>query len=400
MRSGQSSDKIFLHYNQKKNREEVLEKTAIFSFEKTFQSSHMIGDVDFLNILMHGENTDAMKYLFTRDDVKGKIRLIYIDPPFATGRFFNGATLKKSPLTALDHAYDDRLQGPEFVEFLRERLILLHELLAEDGSIYVHIDWKMSHYVRVVMDEIFGPENFINEITRIKCNPKGMPRQGFGNYKDTILFYSKGPNFIWNDSREKFTEGELNRLFGKVDETGRRYTTFPLHANGEVVNGETGQPWRGRMPPKGSHWQYKHEDLDRLDAEGLIVWSKSGNPRRKVYADDAILRGKKRQDIWDFKDPPYPLYPTEKNTDMLKVIIEASSNKGDIVMDAFCGSGSTLLSAESLERHWIGIDRSPLAIRITKEKLSKIKNPHPYAVYEGSDSIRISQENPEAEESS
>ncbi len=364
-----SSDKIDLEYPDKKSYVNVIENTNKMKVGSSFTSSFSKEDIEFYNMLIFSDNLRALRYLY--DDFKGKIRLIYIDPPYATGRLFNGESLKKSHLTGDDLAYDDRMLGSQYIEFLRSRMIFLRELLAEDGSIYVHIDWKMSHYVRVVMDEIFGPEHFVNEISRIKCNPKGMPRQGYGNYKDNILFYSKGNNFLWNDSREPFTDEEIARLFSKVDGNGRRYTTFPLHANGPVSEGETGKAWRGRLPPKGAHWQYKQKDLDKLDEDGLIIWSKNGNPRRKVYADDAIKRGKKRQDIWDFKDPQYAIYPTEKNLDMLKVIIEASSNPRDIVLDAFCGAGTTLRAAESLGRRWIGIDNSPVAISIVRDWLQK-----------------------------
>jgi len=182
---------------------------------------------------------------------------------------------------------------------LRKRLILLREILAEDGSIYVHIDYKIGHYVKVIMDEVFGKENFINDITRIKCNPKNFDRKGFGNIKDLILFYSKGASYIWNEPREEFTDEDIKRLFPKVDKDGRRYTTTPLHAPGETRNGPTGRPWKGLKPPKGRHWRYSPEELTRLDKEGLIEWSSTGNPRKKIYADEMLGKGKKRQDIWD-----------------------------------------------------------------------------------------------------
>ena len=136
------------------------------------------------------------------------------------------------------------------------------------------------------------------------------------------------------------------------------------------------------MPPKGSHWQYLPEVLDKFDEQGLIEWSPKGNPRRKYYADEAIKKKKKRQDIWEFKDPYYPLYPTQKNLEMLKVIVEASSNPGDIVLDAFCGSGTTLIAAEELGRRWIGIDNAKVAISVAKERLLELKNISGFSVYE------------------
>ena len=278
-------------------------------------------------------------------------------------------------------AYIDRLHGSEYFEFLRERLILMRELLADDGSIYVHIDCKIGHYVKILMDEIFGEENFINDITRIKCNPKNFPRKAYGNIKDMILFYSKTNKYIWNDPREPYTQEDIEKLFPKIDENGRRYTTVPLHAPGETKNGATGKAWRGMLPPKGRHWRYPPEVLEELDKKGLIEWSKRGVPRLKIYADEFIKKGKRRQDIWEFKDPQYPSYPTEKNLDMHKVIIEASSNSGDIVLDAFAGSGTTLVAAEMLGRRWIGIDNSPYAIKISIKRLLKMKNCRLFTLY-------------------
>jgi adenine-specific DNA-methyltransferase len=231
------------------------------------------------------------------------------------------------------------------------------------------------------MDKIFGEENFINHIVRIKCNPKNFSRAGYGNIHDMILFYSKSKSYVWNEAREEFSEDEIRRLFPKVDKLGRRYTTTPLHAPGETRNGVTGLPWRGIKPPKGRHWRYPPEELDRLDREGLIEWSPSGNPRKIIYADEIIQKGKKRQDVWEFKDPPYPIYPTEKNLEMLKVIIQASSNPDDIVLDCFAGSGTTLVAAEALGRRWIGIDNSEIAIEVIQKRLSSMKKVSAFGLY-------------------
>jgi adenine-specific DNA-methyltransferase len=264
-------------------------------------------------------------------------------------------------------AYDDSLIGSEYLEFIRERLILIKELLSEKGSIYVHIDCKIGHYVKVLMDEIFGKKNFINDITRIKCNPKNFERKGFGNIKDMILFYSKSGNHIWNEPKLPMSEEDIKRLFRKKDKDGRRYTTIPLHAPGETTNGATGQPWRGMMPPKGRHWRCPPSELEELDRKGLIEWSKNGVPRKKIYADEK--NGKKIQDILEYKDLQNPRYPTEKNLELLKLIVFASSNKDSIVFDCFCGSGTTLKAAQELGRTWIGIDKSEQAIKISLNRL-------------------------------
>lgn len=265
-------------------------------------------------------------------------------------------------------AYDDSLIGPEFLEFIRERLILLRELLSDKGSIYVHIDYKIGHYIKILMDEVFGKKNFLNDLTRIKCNPKNFGRKAYGNVKDMILFYSKTGNHIWNNPKASMSEEDIKRLFKKIDKDGRRYTTIPLHAPGETINGATGQPWKGMMPPKGRHWRCSPSKLEELDKQGLIEWSKTGVPRKKIYADEND--GKKIQDILEFKDPQNPSYPTEKNFDLLKLIVNASSSTNSIVLDCFCGSGTTLKAAQELGRNWIGIDKSEEAINVALKKLT------------------------------
>lgn len=315
----------------------------------------------------------VMQSLIRDCNMKNRIDLVYIDPPFSTNTLFkhnHERTATVSSSDADDVAYSDKLRGPEFIEFLRERLILIRELMAEHASIYLHIDYKIGHYVKIIMDEIFGEKNFRNDITRIKCNPKNFARKGYSNIKDLILFYSKSDTFIWNEPHQELTAQDIKRLFPKVDKQGRRYTTTPLHAPGETRNGNTGKPWKGMLPPKGRHWRYAPSVLDELDAKGLIEWSKTGNPRKIIYASQAEEKGKRVQDIWEFKDSPYPSYPTEKNIDLLKLIITTSSNPGQTVLDCFCGSGSTLLAAQQLNRYWIGIDLSPVAIKRTLERFT------------------------------
>ena len=323
------------------------------------------------NKLIQGENLIALRALL--ESYRGQVSLIYIDPPFATnGEYRVGdtrtGTVSSSPADTL--AYADTLVGAEFLDFLRERLVLLRELLADNGSIYLHIDYKIGHYVKVLMDEVFGQRNFRNDITRIKCNPKNFPRKGYGNVKDLILFYSKSGNVIWNDPQVPLSEADKERLFRKVDADGRRYTTIPLHAPGETVNGSTGQAWRGLLPPRGRHWRSEPAVLEELDRQGLIEWSANRVPRKKIFADEKATR--RMQDIWEFKDPPYPVYPTQKNLELLQFIIATSSNTGDLVLDCFCGSGTTLLAAQSMNRRWIGIDNSEPAIAAARKRLAEM----------------------------
>ncbi|MBR1526952.1 MAG: site-specific DNA-methyltransferase [Prevotella sp.] len=323
------------------------------------------------NILIKGNNISGMKWLLD-NGYKGKIDLVYIDPPFATGGTFskdkNGrvATISKSSDSIL--AYSDTLQGKDYINYLKERVLLIRELLSDKGSFYLHIDYKIGHYVKVMLDEVFGIDNFRNDITRIKCNPKNFERIGYGNIKDMILFYTKGKRPIWHNPTFPSTKEEIERLYTKIDSNGRRYTTVPIHAPGETKNGESNKPFRGIYPPKGRHWRCSVEELEELDRQGLIEWSSKGNPRKINYADDHIT--KKAQDIWEFKDPSYPIYPTEKNLDLLKFIIEASSDEDSIVMDCFCGSGTTMVAASICNRRWIGIDKSEVAIETVKNRFN------------------------------
>ena len=220
-----------------------------------------------------------------------------------------------------------------------------------------------------MMDEVFGIENFRSDITRIKCNPKNFDRVGYGNIKDLILFYTKTATPIWNEPRWEYSEKDIEKLFPKIDKQGRRYTTVPIHAPGESANP---QPFKGIMPPKGRHWRTEVSMLEELDRNGLIEWSANGNPRKINYANEQD--GKRVQDVWlDYKDPQYPTYPTEKNQEFIDMIIQTSSNEDSIVLDCYCGSGTTLKSATDNGRIWIGIDRSEVAIKATKEKLGQQK---------------------------
>lgn len=311
-----------------------------------------------INCLYYGDNLPILASFLKNPNIIGKAKLIYIDPPFATKSVFQSRS-------QVD-AYSDLLAGSHYIEFIRRRLIFLRELLADDGSIYVHLDENMAFHIKVIMDEIFGKRNFRNWITRKKCNPKNYTKKTFGNISDYILFYTKSDNYIWNRPFEGWTNEKADKEYQYIEpETGRRYKKVPIHAPG-VRNGETGQPWRGMNPPPGKHWQYTPKNLDMMDARGEIYWSENGNPRRKVYLDES--NGIPVQDIWlEYRDAhnqniAITGYPTEKNPNLLSRIIQASSNVGDLVLDCFAGSGTTLAVADQLERRWIGIDNSSEAI--------------------------------------
>jgi adenine-specific DNA-methyltransferase len=263
--------------------------------------------------------------------------------------------------------------GPEYLEGIRQRVILLRELLADDGSLYLHLDEKMVFHVKLILDEVFGPGQYRNCIARKKCNPKNYTRKTYGNVADFVLFYTKTAEYVWNRPTEPWTPDRAKEYQYVEERTGRRFMKVPVHAPG-VRNGETGKPWRGALPPPGKHWQYPPATLDEMDARGEIYWSANGNPRRKVYLDESPGVGV--QDIWlDFRDAHNQNvritgYPTEKNPDLLRRVIEASSNPGDLVLDCYAGSGTTLAVAAELGRDWIGVDNSPEAIATTLDRFA------------------------------
>ena len=322
---------------------------------------------DSSNRLYFGDNASVLKDLLKDKSIKGKVRLIYIDPPYATNSVFQ--TRKQQD------AYTDLLTGEKYIDSMRERFLLMKDLLANDGSIYVHLDNKMVFHIKVLMDEIFGAANFRSMITRKKCKSKNFTKNSFGNISDYILFYTKSANSVWHKQYEAWTDEKILKEYPFIEEkTDRRYKKVPIHAPG-TRNGTTGKEWKGMMPPKGKHWQFTPDKLDEFDRKREIYWSKTGNPRRKVYLDES--KGLALQDIWlDYLDvnnqnTQTTGYPTEKNIEMLKRIILASSNKGDLVMDCFAGSGTTLVAADDLHRNWIGVDIGSESIKVI---LNRFKN--------------------------
>jgi len=348
-----------LHYPGKLDRDTVL-STPPAEVAQVWQ-----GTSD-TNRLYFGDNLSLLAALLQDPAMRGQVRLVYIDPPFATNSVFKSR--KQS------EAYSDTLVGTHFVEFLRRRLILLHELLADDGSIYIHLDQTMVFHIKLIMDEIFGRQNLRNLITRKKCNPKNYTRKTYGNISDHILYYAKSSSPVWNRAYKPWSVERAMEEYSSVEEeTGRLFKKVPVHAPG-TRNGETGKPWKGMNPPPGKHWQYTPAKLDEMDARGEIYWSPTGNPRRKIYLDQSP--GIPVQDIWlEFRDAHNQMvkitgYPTEKNPDLLARIIEASSNPGDLVLDCFSGSGTTIAEASRLGRHWIGMDNSSEAIITTLERFA------------------------------
>ena len=359
---GLSGGELHLSYAGKRSTSDIITNCPRAKLTVAQSSKQSQG---WTNRLYFGDNFPILGSLLDDPAIRGQVSLVYIDPPYSTNSVFESRQQKA--------AYQDLVSGAAFVEALRERLVLLRELISDRGSIYVHLDENMAFPMKIVMDEVFGSANFRNIITRKKCNTKNYTRLTYGNISDFILFYSKTDTYIWNRPVIAWSEDKGKKEYTYVEAaTGRRFKKVPVHAPG-VRNGETGKPWRGVLPPPGKHWQYPPSVLDEMDRRGEMFWSSNGNPRRKIYLDESD--GIPVQDIWmDFKDAhnqniDITGYPTEKNIEMLEQIVSASSNPGDLVLDCFAGSGTTLAAAANLGRRWIGMDNSKEAISTIVNRL-------------------------------
>ncbi len=367
------------------------------------------------NTLFYGDNLPILREYIPSESID----LVYLDPPFNSSRTYNvlfrqeGGRESEAQIAAFDdtwhwnEAAEDTYQelvreGPphvaEMLSALRgfiaggktggnqmmaylvmmaARLVELHRVLKPTGSLYIHCDPTASHYLKIVLDTIFGPENFQNEIVWKRTSAHSSAKK-YGPVHDVILFYSKSPSFIWIPQHQPFSDSYLGSHYRSRNDQGRSYTLSDLTAMG-TRKGSSGQPWRGFDPnSKGNHWKFTVERLDELDAEGRIYWPKKdgGWPRYIRYLDE--VKGIPMQDTWMDIDPVNAQaaerlgYPTQKPLALLERIISASSNSGDIVLDPFCGCGTTVAAAQKLGRRWIGIDITHLSIALQKYRLKEM----------------------------
>jgi len=336
-------------------------------------------DKQKMNRLIWGDCLLAMQALLAQG-YEGKINLIYIDPPFDSKADYShrmtleGNEFTKEPSVIERLAYKDTWTGgtDSYLDMLYPRLQLMKRLLAEDGSIYVHCDWHVNAYVRTLLDEVFGKTNFRNEIARQSVFAHSDPQQ-FGRNHDNILFYSKSDNWVWNTQYQEYDKSYLESGFRSIEpETGRRYQLVSLNAPG------AGPPkffcGKLRTPPTGRHWAGAlGKTIEELEEEGRIIISSNDVPRVKYYLDE--MEGKVCQSIWtDVFDPQSQSaekigYDTQKPKALLKRIIEASSNKGNLVADFFAGSGTTGTVAEKLGRRWIMCELGKVGIQVTRARL-------------------------------
>ena len=298
------------------------------------------------------------------------IDLIYLDPPFFSNRHYEVIWGDEAEV----RSFNDRWEGgvQVYIEWMRERMLEMQRILKPTGSIYLHCDWHAAHYLKVMMDGIFGAANFRNEITWKRFSAKNDPNR-YGRSHDTILFYTHSNKYTWNVQYGPFEADYVEQNYRYVEkETGRRYRRGDLTAN--KPGGDVDYEWHGAKPYKGRHWAYSREKMDQMLAEGRIEFRKTGMPVYKRYLDEQP--GVPLQDFWtDIRlhagSKERLGYPTQKPEALLERIIVASSNEGDIVLDPYCGCGTTVAVAERLKRQWIGIDISPTAVALMKRRLVK-----------------------------
>lgn len=374
------------------------------------------------NTLFYGDNLSILRE-YVPDE---SIDLIYLDPPFNSNRSYNvlfkdeSGHQSEAQITAFDDTwhwgpsaetvYDELAMGKNLEvgamivalrQFIHEnqmmaylvmmaaRLVELHRVLKPTGSLYLHCDSTASHYLKIILDTVFGVENFRAEIVWKRTGAHNLSLGWDANH-DTILCYSKSKTFTWNQQYERYDEGYISR-FKRVDPDGRKWQDVALTAGGAAVSTEarSQQPWRGHYPPAGRNWSAPRlvtdflqlprnmdvlEKLEKMDEAGFIYWPPNGGvPRFKQYLD--MLPGSPVTDNWNDIAPINSQaqerlgYPTQKPLALLERILQASSNPSDLVLDPFSGCGTAISAAQKLGRRWVGIDITHLAIAMHKSRL-------------------------------
>ena len=358
------------------------------------------------NILYYGDNIYWLRRM-----KEETVDLIYLDPPFNSNRNYNvlfkdeKGTESEAQIIAFEdtwhwnqateEAYDELVndapsnvvrmiaapresigtnQMMAYLVMMTVRLVELRRVLKPTGSLYLHCDPTASHYLKIILDAIFGPEQFRSEIVWKRTSAHSSANR-HGPVHDTLLFYSKSDRYPWNQQYQPYDEEYITTFFEYVDPDGRRWRRSDLTGAG-TRNGETGKPWRGiDVTAKGRHWAFPPDELDRLESAGRIHWphKADGMPRLKQYLDD--MPGVPLQGVWADIPPIHNLsaerlgYPTQKPLTLLERIINASSNPGDVVLDPFRGCGTAITAAQKLGRQWIGIDITHLSIALMKYRL-------------------------------
>ncbi|MBA3736778.1 MAG: site-specific DNA-methyltransferase, partial [Actinobacteria bacterium] len=357
------------------------------------------------NFLYYGDNLDVLRR-YVKDE---SVDLVYLDPPFNSNATYSvlfghvDGTKSAAQIQAFEDTWswdevaaktfqDTVKQGgrvaealvafrtliPEstmlaYLSMMAPRLTQLRRVLKLTGSLYLHCDPTASHYLKLLLDAVFGPENFRSEIIWKRTTAHSSAKR-FGPVHDVILYYVKSAKATWNPQVAPHSEKYLTAKYRYQDERGT-YRLSDLTGSG-IRHGESGDVWRGfDVTAKGRHWMHPPSELEMLDADGRVYWPpKGGFPAYKRYLEKGS--GRPLQDVWTDIDPINSQalerlgYPTQKPVALMDRIILASTDPGGVVLDPFCGCGTTIAAAEKLKRHWIGIDLTALAISLIKSRLT------------------------------
>lgn len=359
------------------------------------------------NALYFGDNLEILRKYIPDESVD----LVYLDPPFNSNKAYNIIFQDKSGKSSsaqirafedtwywteeTQTAFDEIMSGDyrvelkqmmqAFVDFMGTtdlmaylimmaiRLVELHRVLKPTGSLYLHCDPTASHYLKILMDQIFGLQCFKNEVVWKRIDAKGNVQKKFGWIHDRLLFYTKTKQWKWNQQYMDYDEEYVENFYNKVDDQGRRYMSGDLTAPMSRASKGQVYAWKGYTPPPSRCFVYNKEKMAEIEKQGRIEYTRNGCPRFKRYLDEMI--GNKCPDIWiDIKIASKDErlgYPTQKPLALLERVISASSNKGDVVLDPFCGCGTAVAAAEKLGRKWIGIDVTHLAISLIKKRMTE-----------------------------
>jgi DNA modification methylase len=355
------------------------------------------GETEWRNRLIWGDKKYVLPSLLP--EFANSVDLVYIDPPFDTGADFSyhvevpnhdvdSTSFTKLPSVIEQKAYRDTwgvgpTQLDSYLRWFYETLVFLDELLRPSGNIYIHLDWHVAHYGKVVADEVFGIDNFQNEIIWKRALTHNDPK-GYGRIHDTLLFYKK-PLADFKVPYSEYDKEYLDQAYRHYDPDGRRYRLLPLHATHEFSSTDTNTRRFGNRvlrPPSGKYWRWSQKKIDEAMKSGLILVSEGGVPQYKKYLDEA--KGVPPQSIWDdikqMTREEMCGYPTQKPAELLERIMEASSKPGDLVLDCFCGSGTAVVVAERKGRRWVACDLSRFAIHTTRKRLLDVTGVNPFAI--------------------
>ncbi len=339
---------------------------------------------DSRNLLVWGDNKLVMSSLLA--EYAGKVNLIYIDPPFDTGTDFShrvsigDSSVTKMPSILEEHAYRDTwgMGRNSYLTMVYERLVLIHELLAPEGLLFVHIGPGVTHLVRMLLDDIFGPNHFRNEVIWKRTSAHSDART-LGGIHESVLVYSKGDDWTWHDLYVPYEDWYVEQYYRYRDPDGRRFMSGDLGAAG-LSGGGYDYVWKGVRRV----WRVPETTMARLDSEDRVFYTKNGIPRIKRYLDES--KGQALGDLWTDILPVVSWstervgYDTQKPEALLERVMALASDPGDLVADFFCGSGTTPAVAEKLGRRWIACDLGRFAIHTTRKRLLNVPDCKPFDI--------------------